>query len=103
VSGEKRNADRTLTVPDRAEGPGGMIGDGMITIGPDDPRYAVWDRYLTRAGELSRPPDDMANGNTITGQNLELTGDGHGHHVPGTPDEWRHGYIPLTPAAPPGG
>ena len=30
---------------------------------------------------------------------VDLTGDGHGNHIPGTPDEWRHGYIPLTPAA----
>ena len=30
---------------------------------------------------------------------LNLTGDGHGNHIPGTPDEWRHGYIPLTDAA----
>lgn len=41
-----RNADGTLTVPGRAEGPGGMMGDGMITIGPGDPGYADWDEWL---------------------------------------------------------
>ncbi len=54
MSGEKRNPDGTLTVPGRAEGPGGMTGDGMITIGPEDPRYAAWDRYLSRLEELGR-------------------------------------------------
>lgn len=42
----KRNGDGTLTVPARAEGPPGVIGDGMITIGPDHPDYAEWDRWL---------------------------------------------------------
>jgi hypothetical protein len=32
---------------------------------------------------------------TISGQLLELTGDGHGHHIPGTPDVYRHGFIPV--------
>ncbi|HEY2087002.1 MAG TPA: hypothetical protein VGH54_13410, partial [Mycobacterium sp.] len=35
---------------------------------------------------------------TITGQFL-LTGDGHGHHIPGTPFDWRHPWVPLTPVA----
>lgn len=30
---------------------------------------------------------------------IDMTGDGHGHHIAGTPYEWEHGYIPLTPAA----
>ncbi len=37
-------------------------------------------------------------GGTITGQ-LVLTGDGHGHHIPETPFDWRHNWIPLTPVA----
>lgn len=41
-----RNADGTITIPRRAEGPGGLIGDAMVTIGPDDPEYAVWDEWL---------------------------------------------------------
>jgi hypothetical protein len=41
----RRNADGTLTVPGRAEGPG-IIGDGMITIGPDHPDYQAWDDWL---------------------------------------------------------
>lgn len=27
---------------------------------------------------------------------IELTGDGHGHHIPGTPDVYRHGFIPVS-------
>ena len=32
---------------------------------------------------------------------LDLTGDGHGHHIPGTPVVYRHGWIPVVaqPAA----
>lgn len=30
---------------------------------------------------------------------LLLTGDGHGRHIPGTPDDWKHGWIPLTETA----
>ncbi|GGS88444.1 hypothetical protein ACFFV7_50995 [Nonomuraea spiralis] len=41
-----RNADGTITIPRRAEGPGGIVGDAMVTIGPDDPEYAVWDEWL---------------------------------------------------------
>lgn len=41
-----RNPDGTITIPKRAEGPGGIIGDGMVTIGPDDPDYEAWDRWL---------------------------------------------------------
>ena len=41
-----RNDDGTLTVPGRAEGSEGMIGDGMITIGPGHPEYQEWDEWL---------------------------------------------------------
>lgn len=41
-----RNDDGTLTVPKRAEGGGGLIGDGMVTIGPGDPDYPAWDKWL---------------------------------------------------------
>jgi hypothetical protein len=30
---------------------------------------------------------------------IEMTGDAQHRHIPGSPDEYRHGYIPLTPAA----
>lgn len=32
-------------------------------------------------------------------EQLDLTGDGHGHHIPGTPDVYRHGWIPIGPQA----
>ena len=41
-----RNPDGTITIPRRAEGEDGLIGDGMATIGPDDPEYAAWDEWL---------------------------------------------------------
>lgn len=43
---EKRNPDGTITVPMRAEGPDGLIGDGMVDIGPDHPDFAAWDAWL---------------------------------------------------------
>lgn len=33
---------------------------------------------------------------TISGQLLDLTGDGSGHHIPGTPDVYRHGWVPVA-------
>ena len=51
----------------------------------DDLRYA-------------RSWDEVAAVVEMAGQ-LELTGDGHDHHIPGTPFEWRHPWVPLTPAA----
>jgi hypothetical protein len=35
-----------LLVPRRAEGPNGEIGDGMVEIGPDDPKFQVWLDWL---------------------------------------------------------
>lgn len=32
---------------------------------------------------------------TITEQVIGLTGDGHGRHIPGTPDVYKHGFIPI--------
>ena len=32
-------------------------------------------------------------------RSITLTGDGHGNHIPGTPFEYEHGYVPLTEAA----
>lgn len=44
--GARVNPDGTLTVPARAEGPGGTTGDGMITIGPGHPDYQEWLDWL---------------------------------------------------------
>lgn len=41
----ERLPDGRLRVPRRAEADDGMIGDGMVDIGPDDPDWDVWDRY----------------------------------------------------------
>jgi hypothetical protein len=37
-----------LIVPCRAEGPGGIIGDGVEEIGPDHPDYESWIAWLRR-------------------------------------------------------
>lgn len=28
---------------------------------------------------------------------IDLIGDGHGHHIPGTIDVYKHGWVPITP------
>lgn len=30
----------------RAEGPGGLVGDGLVTIGPDHPDFQTWRAYM---------------------------------------------------------
>lgn len=45
----------------------------------------------------SRGEDRLRDPGGIAAQ-LDLTGDGHGHHIPGTPDVYRHGYIPVNGA-----
>ena len=42
----RRLANGNLLIRARAEGPNGEVGDGVVEIGPDDPRYAV---YLPRS------------------------------------------------------
>jgi hypothetical protein len=42
----KRLPNGKLRVPKRAESEDGTIGDGLVDIGPDDPLYEVWDKYL---------------------------------------------------------
>jgi hypothetical protein len=51
----KRLENGRLLVPRRAEGPHGLIGDAMVEIGPDDPDFAAWDKWL-RAEELEGNP-----------------------------------------------
>jgi hypothetical protein len=48
-----RLTDGRIMVPRRAGGPGGIIGDGMVPIAPDDPDFARWDAYL-RTQEANR-------------------------------------------------
>lgn len=50
IMAARRLPDGRLRVPVRAEGPGGIVGDGMAEIGPDDPRYQQWDEYLRAHG-----------------------------------------------------
>lgn len=50
----ERLPDGSLRVPMRAEGPGGIIGDGVRVIGPDHPAWSEWDAYLRRI-EDSKP------------------------------------------------
>jgi hypothetical protein len=40
----------------RAEGPGGIIGDGVGEIGPEHPTFAAWNAYLTHVEERSSSP-----------------------------------------------
>lgn len=45
----RRNPDGTVTVPARAESEDGrVIGDGMRTIGPDDPAYDAWAAWISQ-------------------------------------------------------
>ncbi len=41
-----------LLVPRRAEGPGGIIGDGVEEIGPDHPAYEGWIAWIRRGEEI---------------------------------------------------
>lgn len=43
-----RFPDGRIEIPVRLKGPDGQIGDARVVIGPDDPRYEVWDTYLRR-------------------------------------------------------
>ena len=52
----ERLPDGRLRVPMRAEGPDGIIGDGVGEIGPEHPSYAVWDEYLTLLEDPSSAP-----------------------------------------------
>lgn len=78
-----RGSSFTVTGTRKDPETGQMVFD-MVPAGSREP-----------AGSITA---QMANAETITGQFL-LTGDGHGHHIPGTPFDWRHPWVPLTPVA----
>lgn len=48
----ERLPDGRLLVPMRAEGPGGIVGDGLVAIGPDHPDFQAWSDYLEGLEEL---------------------------------------------------
>lgn len=50
----RRLPDGRIEIPARAESEDGIIGDGILAIGPDDERYGVWDDYLRRADSSNR-------------------------------------------------
>ena len=45
-----------LLIPRRAEGPGGLIGDGMVEIGPEDPTFAQWLPFASVNLPKKKPP-----------------------------------------------
>jgi hypothetical protein len=49
----KRMANGKIRIPRRAEGTGGMVGDAVTEIGPDDPEYAKWDDALREQEQRS--------------------------------------------------
>jgi hypothetical protein len=38
-----------MLVPLRAEGPGGIIGDGLIEVGPSNPEFDAWLKWAVEA------------------------------------------------------
>lgn len=61
----KRLADGRLLVPARAEGDDGMIGDGMVTIGPGDPGYDEWIAWFDQVDQID-PDQDGQNPGQLT-------------------------------------
>ncbi len=51
----KRLKNGNLLVPMTARGPGGLIGDGMVEIGPDHPEFKEWEEDLKRGQEDDQP------------------------------------------------
>jgi hypothetical protein len=58
----KRLSNGNLLVPARAESDEGVIGDGMVEIGPDDPDYDEWVRQLERQRAPAPPPPGSSSG-----------------------------------------
>lgn len=42
----KRLSNGHILAPRRAEGPGGIIGDGLYDYAPGEPGFKTWDDYL---------------------------------------------------------
>lgn len=47
----ERLPDGRLLVPMRAEGPGGIVGDGLVAIGPDHRDFQTWSDSLETMGQ----------------------------------------------------
>jgi hypothetical protein len=43
--------DGGILAPGRAEGPDGMIGDGIRPFYPGDPMFDLWDEWLRAQGK----------------------------------------------------
>ena len=54
-----RLANGNLFIPRRAEY-GSFIGEGMTEIGPDDPEYADWDKFLSAAPKKADHAEEVA-------------------------------------------
>ena len=50
----ERRPDGSILAPMPAYGPGGVRGDGMVILQPEDPAYAEWDAWL-RISETDQP------------------------------------------------
>jgi predicted ABC-type ATPase len=68
------------------------------------PREAKWLAGLEKPGgqDGGTVTAQAAGPETISGQ-FNLTGDGHGRHIPGTPMVYRHGYKLIAPGGTPSG
>lgn len=54
----------TIIAPRRAEGPGGIIGDAMITLRPGSAEYDMWDEWL-KAVEAAAPETAHLDGGQL--------------------------------------
>lgn len=59
--------------------------------------YGTPEARAAAARAWGLPADDGSQLSTIGQQYLEFIGDGHGHHIPGTPVLYRHGWKPVNP------
>jgi hypothetical protein len=54
----RRLPDGRLVVPARAEGPNGMVGDGIVVVGPGDELYDMWEPWFARRERRGIAPDE---------------------------------------------
>lgn len=52
----RRLPNGNIQAPRRAEGPGGVIGDGLYEYAPGSEGFAVWDAYLAQLAQAERKP-----------------------------------------------